>query len=623
MVRKVVLAVLLISPLLTFGQEILCPLQFTSPNVVWSTKNTSAVELPFFDDFSSPRNSLSSTLWMNNQATVNTGYGQLPPTIGMATLDAMGADGQLYPQASTTPFPADTLLSRPINLQGLTIADSVVFSFFYLPGGGHGNRWELVGDAPDATDSLVLEVRSAQQISWQKAWSTPGISVDTLLAQTGETWQYVVLKIDNPLLLDSAFQFRFRNYCSLANDNKRGMRGNCDQWNIDYILVDKQRTTTAFPFPHDVAFVQPATPPLKYFRAMPWRQYTSADMAPHFDLVITNLYTSTLASIYDYYIINSHADTLYHYTGGYTNAPPFRPQHGYQSDSAHAHPPIAYAFPTMSAPTTYTILHSIKEGVGGDSYPQNDTMSTLQVFDDYYAYDDGSAENGFGLTSTASRMFLAYRFPLNFPDTIFAISIGFNRTIQQENETIPFYLTIWDDNNGRPGNAIYRDQEARRPLFASNDGLYRYELERPQAVSGTIYVGFEQSNNDFINLGFDRSFNSSTNIFYLTGTDWQQSILSGSLLMRPHLGRSTLGIAHPQTATIPQLHPTIASNSIFFSDILLHSQIQIFDLTGRQVISTIGSDNGIVVSHLPSGMYFARVQSTDKSFHLLKFIVQH
>lgn len=41
-----------------------------------------------------------------------------------------------------------------------------------------------------------------------------------------------------------------------------------------------------------------------------------------------------------------------------------------------------------------TIEHGVREGVRGMP-PQNDTIRFTQVFDNYYAYDDGTPENGY------------------------------------------------------------------------------------------------------------------------------------------------------------------------------------------------------------------------------------
>ena len=89
----------------------------------------------------------------------------MPPSVGMVTLDALDGNGNLYAQASTNPFTADTLASQIIRLDSVTgtyqrklkASDSLYLSFFYVPGGWYGNQWELVGEAPSTNDSLFLE----------------------------------------------------------------------------------------------------------------------------------------------------------------------------------------------------------------------------------------------------------------------------------------------------------------------------------------------------------------------------------------------------------------------------------------------------------------------------------
>ena len=50
------------------------------------------------------------------------------------------------------------------------------------------------------------------------------------------------------------------------------MVGNCDQWNIDYVLLDKNRNAGDTIFA-DVAFRFPLRSLLKNHEAMPWKQF--------------------------------------------------------------------------------------------------------------------------------------------------------------------------------------------------------------------------------------------------------------------------------------------------------------------------------------------------------------
>ena len=114
------------------------------------------LQLPFFDDFSDYEGYPDQSRWQSVQAYVGKGYAREAPTVGMATLDALNENGDLYPQASTNLFTADTLTSQVIRLDSLTgtirralhAGDSIILSFFYLPGGWYGDPLDRVGSAP-------------------------------------------------------------------------------------------------------------------------------------------------------------------------------------------------------------------------------------------------------------------------------------------------------------------------------------------------------------------------------------------------------------------------------------------------------------------------------------------
>lgn len=611
------LAAVLLACLPAQSQEVLLPASWAARQTVAAEpKSDSAVGLPFLDDFSDYQGAPSPMLWAGGGALVNTGFGPQAPTVGVLTLDALDADGRLYGQATTSLFPADTAMSRPIRLDSLSAADSVVLSFYYLPGGGSGNLWERVGDTPEERDSLFLDFYAAADSQWHTVWSRGGVSVDSLVAATGRSWQYVAVALVDSVYFDSTFRFRFRNYCSIEDNGKTGMAGAGDQWNIDYVLLDSGRTATATPVFRDVAFVEPAGSMLASYRAMPARQFRPADMAVTLQTTITNLYSSALATQYGYAVVDMQGDTLYRYDGGYENAPPFLPAGSYQTAPAHASPAVGYAFEQSDNLREYTVVHMVREGVGGDGRQQNDTVRFVQRFDNYYAYDDGSAENGYGLTSTASRIYLAYRFDLNVQDTLTAVDMMFNPTLRDENEHVQFLITVWRAEEGKPGTVLYHDDVRRRPQAGA---FNRYMLEHSVTVDGSIFVGFEQVGNDYINLGFDRNTNSSDRIYYLTSTEWQQSILSGSLLLRPCFGQSaTEAIGTAEALRGIALAPNPAHERVVVAGLPEGSTVRLYDMQGRQLLATRGTT--VDVSGL-KGLFLLQATTPDGRIFTEKLIV--
>lgn len=616
-VRRIVTVLMALLPLAATAQEVLLPASW--PVSREAVKSATAVELPFFDDFSNYQGAPAPQLWDCGGARVNSGFAPLPPTVGMLTLDALDADGNLYSQAATSLFPADTATSLPIRLDTLTAADSVVMSFYYLPGGGSGNLWERVGDTPDPMDSLFLEFYAAADSQWRTVWCRGGVSVDSLMAATGRSWQYVTLTLTDSVYFDSLFRFRFRNYCSIEDNGKPGMAGAGDQWNIDYVLLDRGRTATLQPEFRDVAFVEPAPSMLKHYRAMPARQYMASEMAEKVAVTITNLYSSALATQYEYAVVDAAGDTVFRYDGGYENAPAFLPDGVYQTAAAHSEPTVGYSFETGDTPREYTVVHTVREGVGGDIHRQNDTVRYVQSFDNHYAYDDGTAENGYGLTSTASRMYLACRFDLNVQDTLTALDMMFNNTLGDDNANVQFYITVWRAENGIPGAVLYCDQARRRPVTGE---FSRYVLEHEVVVDGSIFVGLEQVGNDYINMGFDRSLNSADRIYYLTSTQWQQSILSGSLLLRPCFGAAaTVGIAPVAAEKTLTVHPNPATDEVWIDGMEAGTTVQLYDSRGSLMATTTGER--MTVRHLPAGLYLLRAVTPDGETYTAKLIIRH
>lgn len=616
------------------AQEILVPIVPSISNSNTKNVDTVTVLLPFVDDFSDYEGVPNRSLWLTKDALVNKDYDHFPPTIGMVTLDAVDCNGELHKNASTAIFSADTLTSQLIRLDSvfspirkkLQLSDSIRFSFYYLPGGGQGHVWERIGDAPEADDSLFLEFYNSLLNKWEKVWSIGGICVDSLLVHTGKSWQYVSIPIVKTDYLSSNFQFRFRNYCSLDNNPKTGMVGNCDQWNIDYVKLGVGRTMNDFNV-RDVAFVKKAPSLLKRYQSIPAKQFLPTDMEESINITITNLYSQPLTTSYSFGIFDEFGNELYNYDGGHENAPAYFPNQTYQSAESHANPSLdGFVYPVMNEPARFQVKHILKEGASGDARRNNDTLIYEQVIDNYYSYDDGIPENGYGITSTSSKIFLACRYDLNVPDTLCAVDLYFNKTFEDENQMLPFQLCIWDVNNNHPGQLIYKDPKKYFSKFEGSNQFVRYKLSAPIVVNGSIFVGLEQHTNDFINLGFDRNNDASQYIYYRTSSDWQQSILKGALMLRPYFGSKALlriddEISCARLNVVP--NPAIDLITISCAYLLDESMSFIFDSKGKQVFAGKNCES-IDVSSFHPGLYIIRVVNSKSGEHVsTKFIKLH
>ena len=625
-----VIAFLLSLSQLLVAQEVLVPATlYNPPSQRVNTKSSIPVELPFIDDFSS--NYLNPLLWANCQVNVNNGYGPNPPTIGVATLDAINESGSLYANISS-PFSGDTLLSMPIRLDSMTStisqpispSDSIYLSFYYIPGGAYSDFGGRVGDIPEGNDSLILDFYDSHNDIWRTIWSTPGVNPDDLYSQTGHYWQYVVLPINDSVYFSNQFRFRFRNICSLDPATTTGLIGNSDQWHIDCIYLDHDRSFNDR-FEHDVAFVLPAPSLLKSYTAMPARQYRYSEMASNLDMLITNRYNQTIASHYEYKIFSSEGELLYRYDGGYENIPPFFPDNTYQENPYHAHPAVEYQFLDINGKTSFIIRHIVKEGMAGDQYPQNDSTVYNQIFADYYAYDDGSAESGYGLTSTSSQVYVANAFILNEPDSLLKVRMYFNHTRNDENTGIAFRLVVWNNNNGMPGSIVYRDNNPRFPIMSGINQFCDYQLDYPVPLNGLVFIGIEQEGGNYLNLGFDRNTNHADRIFYCIGSEWLRSSVAGSLMFRPcfTLGSSELNIHTVSENVEPLIYPNPASNILHIMNILESCTVMLYNIYGQLVHTSYATSGelSIDISPMPTGVYFMSISANGRKIYSKKIMI--
>lgn len=269
---------------------------------------------------------------------------------------------------------------------------------------------------------------------------------------------------------------------------------------------------------------------------------------------------------------------------------------------------------------------------------ENNVVKDYQVFGTYYSYDDGSAEAGYGLRASGGK--IAYQFNLRdgLVDTIRSIYIYFNPVVvSRANERFKF--TVWDDNNGRPGNIIYQDNTIHSPSYPKDgiNSFQRIELDGPAVVSDVYYIGYEKLTAEVLNIGYDLNDTiGSSKLFYNTGTGWfnsgvSQSVQKGSLMMRPSFSDADEPIVglkkvRNEINREVRLFPNPANDVIYITseDHMDHLMlVRLFDLRGTLMRSfEMKHQAQIDVKSLNPGMYI--IQCSDISgvwMKSLKFIV--
>lgn len=549
----------------------------------------------------------SEAIWVDNYVYRNNTFPINPLSIGVATFDGLNANGYPYDWSSpSAQGVADYLSSKPINLGtksgggSYSAADSIYFSFAFQTTG--------LGEIPEAEDSLVLEFWSPVFASWTSVWRSPGV------AQAD--FEVVMVPVTESSYLQDGFKFRFKNYGTLT--------GSLDHWHIDYVILDDFRTI-GDNFMNDWAFQFPAPSLLENYTSMPWAHYRTDP----YGLLKPSVSVETFNSLNQAKIIQpSSMDLLYESTlvdnvpyvnsAGNVNA--------LSNFDMNYDLPASFYFDTTLAPADTCLIFNLQYSLSTNTTPErllvNDTIIVDQVFHDYYSYDDGSAEAAYGLVTNGAELAYKFTLPNGITDTLKAIDIHFVSSVNDVSNSL-FFLQVWDDNGGQPGNLIYSTDDPNIPVTFTphydlgNNAFYEYALPNELEVSGTYYVGWKQSSSNRLNIGFDKNNNEQSKIFYNLGTSWSNTSYAGALMMRPvfkstHDCLLSIGEIDNLTQIESQLYPNPTSSN-FTLELAkdIEGTVEVYDLSGRKLFSEsmFGNRTVISTSNFSEGNYICIVRA--------------
>lgn len=592
------------------------------------------ISLPFYEDFSNYCGYPNPQYFTDRQGYVNNTYPVMPPTIGCVTLDAIDENGEIYAHASSDNFPADTLTSQPILLGFSNPGDSLYFSFYYQPGGAPSSypyvQWERVGNQPERDDKLILEFGYWQDTAmvWNEVWSAEGESVDDWLDLNPLNYfKQVLIPITDPVYMTDDFRFRFRNFASLEGNGVQGWDGNGDHWHIDYIRLDENRTYDDY-YPDDISFVAPTTTFLNTYYTMPWSHFQPSYMKENFENQLSNLSQVLKNSKYTYSVMKNNQTVIYNHNSSNENIAPYY-DNGLQNAQLQVNPAVNFSItPDGEESAFFTVTHIFEvDGNSGDIMKENDTIVHNQFFENYFAYDDGTAEAGYSIYSTMQtpETYLAVRFVASHPDTLRAVKIWFNAVHNDENFA-PFTLMVWNDNAGKPGDVIY-EQPAQQPMH--NQDYYdfiTYFLNEPVAVGDTFHVGFYQNHNVQLNIGFDQNTDARGNFFYKVMTNWEEAFIKGSPMVRPVVGSYIQPVDIEEYSDEMQIvafpNPTTSSVNVRIDgDFQNPWNYTLYNIQGKVLTNgrTQMSQFVLDLSSYPKGIYLLRMDN-DKKQQTIKIV---
>lgn len=580
----------------------------TAPPVTAMFKGATAgepVSLPFSDDFSGDSIFPSSARWTDMQVFINNTYSVRQPSAGMATLDCLDEQGQLYSGASQSVFAADHLSSRAIDLQYLP-ADSLFLSFWYEAGG--------VADLPEENDSLTLSFWAPGEEKWYSIWRAEGRKTNG--------FEHVIIPVTDPRYLMNGFRFRFTGYASLAGIiSEPSQAGNADQWNIDHVLLDKDRSVHDTVI-HDVALTLPQRSLVKEYEAMPWKHFRQAYLSAMSPVTkVTYRNNDTIIRNVTRHVTITDMSTnavVRDFDAGASNAEPLT---DIKYDA-----PLLYTYNSASSADTAQFLVTVYLITDDFDPKQNDTLRYIQRFSDYFAIDDGTAEAGYGINGQGTRNAMAaLRFRSFIPDSVTGISFCFNDAYDNANQRA-INIMVWADDNGRPGILLGSTAGPTAAPGGEINGFVTFNFDKPVKVTDNFWIGWRQESEKYLNIGLDlNTAPAGRHFFHLSG-EWQESQVPGTIMMRPVMKGSGSTTSSGDGTLINDLfslfpNPTQGYVTLIPSDGAPDDFIiDVISSSGVRVMS-LGKTERPDLSRLAAGNYMLLVKTRDgKPLSLLRVI---
>ncbi len=562
-----------------------------------------AINLPFFDDFSVEGKRPDTTKWLYvspglDMPTITLGKSIHPLGKGAATFDGSTYYNDLYAFTFLN-GQQDILETRLIDLSSFSSTNNLALLFFLEPGGN--------ADPPENTDTFYVDFWDSNTGGYVQVAAISGDSIPQ------NRFSPFLVPIQQNGYFNDSFQVRFTSYGSL--------NGEKDVWHLDYVRIE-ENLTLSDTVVYDQGLVNAVIPPFDGFSAIPW--FMTAGIGNWWggkmeqvnlsNTPVTGSFTGLLTSPEP---LNGQVLLG---TISQTSATIFSAGNQWREDSI---PPFTSQI--FSAPALVQIKYS-------NSFPgtqfsiENDGLILEYPCDSILAYDDGEADVAYGLNSNRA---FAQRFtlPNTLHDTLSAVWIKFIPSVHYNSssgastptEALSFKLGIWNEASGTPDTLMAIALAGMLIDYgATVNAFVRYSLSSPIEVPSVFYVGIWQNDAIPVAVGFDKNLNHQNEVFYQNTTlNWVNTSYQGTLMFRPEFESARVpgvGIDKmiPQTPSL-NLFPNPSNENSFFitfeKDVIIE-QISITDLNGKSIWIENGNGSGtsnmeieIPVSLSP-GLYF-------------------
>ncbi len=581
------------------------------------TINVPTQSLPFFDDFAYDGIRPNPALWQDDDVLVNRNFAIDPPSIGVATFDGVDFGGQPYPEGSggQSTVIRDYLTSAPLDLRGQV---NPALSFYLQPR-GYGNR-------PETQDSFLVQFLHPDG-TWQTVFQQEGLRTTESNVSDRPFIRYE-LPVTSAFRY-TGFQFRFAG--------KSSERGAVDMWHVDYVTLDDLDRID------DVALVdRPGFLLAPPYTSMPIRHLRAGGPGLLRDSLAVKLrhngtQPKTIQQTSIFGVRNaepfsvdplSPADfnrNFFELTGGSNGiaggeikmpATPFNAAlDGYDQLTN-------FLFRDFDENGSYKLslyyeLDINPEEVG--ALATNNNVDQLTCFDEYFAYDDGTAE--VTIEGNAGTTILQ-RYEAFVADELQAIRVRIPRGLRSLGSQ-DLRLAVYSELDGVPDTlrAFYDF-----PILYAEDfhldslqGYTTYVLPEPLALEpGNFFVGWEQQPRaaSNIGIGFDRNSTPEGVQYFNNGNGWSPitGTTTGAIMIRPLLsgfeGFTTSTPAAPAAPALVEIFPNPTNGTLHLRPRPLvrrqDLRYQLFSITGALLAANQFADR-IELGQYPAGIYVLEV----------------
>lgn len=582
------------------------------------------LKLPFIDDFNNPGPYPDPFLWLEDQAFVNGTMAFEPVSLQVATLDGLDEFGRPYPES---PNRRDTLTSAYLDLSAYTLSDNIVLTFKVQAKG--------LGFAPEIQDSLIVEFKNDQG-TWKEVGRIAGLNP---IQSDPLPFANRAFGISNTEYLYKGFQFRFRN--------KSKLPGALALWHIAYVRLDEDLDPSGKNL--DISFTRKPNTLLQAYSAMPWRHFKPfADkwLYPKTDIGLYNHFDGILTA-------NPSEVTVRDQTSGEVfveninllDLPPIVSENQLDLEPGHHDflndlnagslaDDLKSFLPSQGSvllEMQYRFEQNLEENASEPIALRNNITSRVTVLDNYFAFDDGTAESA--IVAKKSGTQVAVKFESTVPDTLRAVQIHFPR--YTTNVTSQYFnLRIWVDS--LTATPTFQDAFVK-PFYPdelfedSLQGFTTYVLfdasGNPIGIpipAGTFYVGWQQGTNadNPIPVGYDKNTPAGSDHAWLnTDGKWLPfpGSLRGALMLRPVVGNETPNHT-PDLVSLDEhllerellVYPNPSSGHFRLETAMAGPgwRIRIIDPMGGSVIA-IPWSSSLDLSRASGGLYWLLVEDRD------------